>query len=78
MKGLPQNVLLNFRLEFPKSELTIYLPTGISEIFFQMVSTPPVLLNSEVPMYRGTFQLERNFRVHIVDSLKKHHKLTAY
>ena len=40
MKGLPQNVLLNFRLEFPKSELTIYLPSGISEIFCQMVSTP--------------------------------------
>ena len=78
MKGLPQNVLLNFRLEFPKSELTIYLPTGISEIFFQMVSTPHVLLNSEVPMYRDTFQLERNFRVQNVDSLKKHHKLTAY
>ena len=40
MKGLPQNVLLNFRLEFPKSDLTIYLPSGISEIFCQMVSTP--------------------------------------
>ena len=40
MKELPQNVLLNFRLEFPKSELTIYLPSGISEIFCQMVSTP--------------------------------------
>ena len=39
MKGLPQNVLLNFRLEFPKSDLTIYLPSGISEIFCQMVST---------------------------------------
>ena len=39
MKGLPQNVLLNFRLEFPKSDLTIYLPPGISEIFCQMVST---------------------------------------
>ena len=35
MKGLPQNVLLNFRLEFPKSDLTIYLPSGISEIFCQ-------------------------------------------
>ena len=43
MKGLPQNVLLNFRLEFPKSDLTIYLPSGISEIFRQMVSTPNVL-----------------------------------
>ena len=40
MKGLPQNVLLNFRLEFPKSDLTIYLPSGISDIFCQMVSTP--------------------------------------
>ena len=42
MKGLPQYVLLNFRLEFPKSDLTIYLPSGISEIFRQMVSTPVV------------------------------------
>ena len=40
MKGLPQNVPLNFRLEFPKSDLTIFLPSGISEIFRQMVSTP--------------------------------------
>ena len=40
MKGLPQNVLLNFQLESPKSDLTIYLPSGISEIFCQMVSTP--------------------------------------
>ena len=40
MKGLPQNVLLNFRLEIPKSDLTIYLPSGISEIFCQMVNTP--------------------------------------
>ena len=39
MKGLPQNVLLNFRLEFPKKDLTIYLPSGISEIFCQIVST---------------------------------------
>ena len=39
MNGLPQNVLLKFRLEFPKSDLTIYLPSGISEIFCQMVST---------------------------------------
>ena len=39
MNGLPQNVLLNFRLEFPKSDLTIYLPSGISEIFCQVVST---------------------------------------
>ena len=44
MNGLPQNcpskLTLNFRLEFPKSDLTIYLPSGISEILFQMVSTP--------------------------------------
>jgi len=40
MNGLPQNVLLNFRLEFLKSDLTIYLPSGISEIFCQKVSTP--------------------------------------
>ena len=40
MNGLPQNVLLNFRLEFPKSDLTIYLSSRISEIFCQMVSTP--------------------------------------
>ena len=39
MKGPPQNVLLNFRLEFPKSDPTIYLPSRISEIFRQMVST---------------------------------------
>ena len=45
MKGLPQNVLLNFRLEFPKSDLTIYLPSGISEIFRQMVSTPGAVSN---------------------------------
>ena len=43
MKGLPQNVFLNFRLEFPKSDLTIYPPSGISEIFCQMVSTPAYL-----------------------------------
>ena len=43
MNGLPQNVLLNFRLEFPKSDLTIYHPSGSSEIFCQMVSTPDEL-----------------------------------
>ena len=44
-----------------------------------MVSNlPSFLLNSEVPMYRGTFQLERHFRVQNVDSLKKkHHKLAT-
>ena len=39
MNGLPQNVLLNFRLEFPIGDLTIYLPSGTSEIFCQMVRT---------------------------------------
>ena len=43
-----------------------------------MVSTPGVLLDSEVPMSKDTFQLERNFGVQNVDSLKKHHKLTDY
>ena len=40
MNGLSQNALLNFRLEFLKSDLTIYLPSGISGIFCQMVRTP--------------------------------------
>ena len=40
MNGLPQNILLNCRLEFPKSDLTIYLPSRISKIFWQVVSTP--------------------------------------
>ena len=35
-------VLFNFRLEFPKSDLTNYLPSGISEIFCQIVSTANV------------------------------------
>ena len=43
MNGLPQNELLNFRMEFPKSDLTIYLPSGISEILCQMVSTPGLI-----------------------------------
>ena len=42
MNGLPQNVLLNFRLVFPKSDVTIYLLSGISESFCQMESTPKV------------------------------------
>ena len=37
-----KNLVLDFRLEFPKSDLTIYLPSGIFEIFCQMVSTPGV------------------------------------
>ena len=53
MKGLPQNVLLNFRLEIPKSDLTIYLPSGISEIFCQMVSTP------DVSVFHGCSKTER-------------------
>ena len=45
MKGLPQNFQLameykhQLMLVFPKSNLTIYLPSGISEIFCQMVRT---------------------------------------
>ena len=35
----------SFWLEFPKSDLTIYNPSGISEIFCQMVSTPCKLLS---------------------------------
>ena len=45
MKELPQNVLLNFQLKFPKSGLTIYLPSGILEIFCQMVSTPEFIFS---------------------------------
>ena len=56
MNGLPRNVLLNFRLEFPKSDLTIYLPSGISEIFLQMVSTPGLTKEwSRRHLYRGQF-----------------------
>ena len=40
MNGLPQNVLLNFRFEFSRSDLCIYHSSGISEIFCQIVSTP--------------------------------------
>ena len=43
MKGLPQSFHLEYQhqlmLVFPKSNLTIYLPSGISEIFYQMVKT---------------------------------------
>ena len=39
MNRLPRNVLLNFGLEFPKSDLTVYLPSGI---FCQMASTPEI------------------------------------
>ena len=41
MNGLPQNILLNFRLEFPKSDLTIYLVWGPSEP--QRCRQPPTL-----------------------------------
>ena len=51
MKGLPQNVLLNFRLEFPKSDLTIYLSSGVSEIFRQMV-TPQLTQNFTQGSYK--------------------------
>ena len=46
MRALPQNILLNFRLELKVGsdlKLTMYLPSGISEIFCQMVSTPEFL-----------------------------------
>ena len=49
MNGLPQNVFLNFRLEFPKSDLTIYLPSRISEIFCQMVSTLYYCVITQIP-----------------------------
>ena len=43
MKGLPQSFHLEYKhqlmLVFPKSNLTIYLLSGISEIFYQMVKT---------------------------------------
>ena len=58
MNGPPQNVLLNFRLEFPKSYLTIYLSSGISEISYQMVSTlGPWENDSSLPTSR-TFPLD--------------------
>ena len=58
MKGLPQNVILNFRLEFLKSDLTIYLPSGISKIFCQMVSTPALFLfvNSGCSVMRNSIK----------------------
>ena len=37
-----KNLVLDFWLEFPKSDLTIYLPSGIFEVLSQMVSTPDV------------------------------------
>ena len=39
MRGLPQNLLLNFRLEFPKCDLNIYVPSRPFEILCQMLST---------------------------------------
>ena len=43
MKGLPQSFHLEYKhqlmLVFPKRNLTIYLPSGISEIFCEMVRT---------------------------------------
>ena len=52
MNGLPQNVPLNFRLEFPKSDLTIYPPSGISEVFCQMESTL-ASLECDKPNFKG-------------------------
>ena len=62
MKGLPQNVLLNFRLEFPKKDLTIYLPSGISEFFCQMVST----------LGKGTVMTSSNLQEHDVTKFVCH------
>ena len=49
MKGLPQNLLLNFLLKFPEKwpYHWPWLPSGISEIFYQMVSTLYVHENFE-------------------------------
>ena len=57
MNGLPQNVLLNFRLEFPKSDLTIYLLPGISEIFCQMVGTPHGFEILENDLFQDNFTM---------------------
>ena len=58
INGLPQNVLLNFRLEFPKNDLIIYHPSGISEIFCQMVSTQGFHVNTreDLASYAGVFR----------------------
>ena len=62
MNGLPQNVLLNFRLEFLKSDLTNYLPSGISEIFFQMVSTQE---DTTLPHFQSYWMKIRKTYFHI-------------
>ena len=62
MNGLTQNVLLNFRLEFPKSNLpfTIYLSSGISEIFCQMVSTKGNYFFPSIPRNQKYFLFRPN------------------
>ena len=65
---LPQNILLNCRLEFPKSDLTIYCPSGISEIFWQMVSTPYCRGKNCIKFsIFGTKRIVRNWVVYIME-----------
>ena len=77
MNGLTQNVLLNFRLRFPKTDLTIYLPSGISEIFGTSQPKNGTTF-SEFPFVPGIFQWDepknvyhlhpnRNFREFVVN-----------
>ena len=56
MNGLPQNVLLNFRLEFPKSDLTIYLPSTLRAV---------------VSPGRKSWIFIRNFRNFLLDVSKR-------
>lgn len=65
MNGLPQNVLFNFRLDFRKSDLTIYLLTVISESFCQMVSTHYFYFDSDV------LRCKRNVKKAVVFSFVK-------
>ena len=58
MNGLPQNVLLNFRLEFPKSNLTIYLPSTLRVVVSQV--RPGETTARRVPFIR-------NFRNFLLD-----------
>ena len=66
MNILSQSALLIFRLEFPKSDLTIYLPSGIYEIFRQMVSTPGFLIPCQRNLDFG-FQSLAGFRILCVE-----------
>ena len=56
MNGLSQNVLLNFRLEFPKSDLTIYLPSTLRAV---------------VSPGRKSWIFIRNFRNFLLDGSKR-------